>query len=105
MQHFSLHVILSFLVKSNVFLNPVFHLCYILLKIKFRNRSTADPFKNCNISVDGTDVPIFEPAPFVSRWYSFKLNGPGLRYEVALDITRKKIHGLTGLFFQVHLLI
>ena len=41
---------------------------------------------DCYISVDGTDVPIQEPSPFSSRWYSYKLNGPGLRYEVGISL-------------------
>lgn len=36
--------------------------------------------------MDGTDVRIFEPSPFDSRWYSHKFRGPGLRYEVGVAI-------------------
>lgn len=37
------------------------------------------------MSVDGTDCPIQEPQPFSSKWFSHKLNGPGVRYEVAVS--------------------
>ncbi len=32
------------------------------------------------------DFEIFEPSPFSKKWYSFKDNDPGLRYEIALCI-------------------
>ena len=37
-------------------------------------------------SLDGTDFRIKEPRPFSTKWWSFKFNGPGLRYEIALEI-------------------
>ena len=40
----------------------------------------------CLITLDGTDVSINEPSPFNNKWYSHKLNGPGLRYEVGICI-------------------
>lgn len=36
--------------------------------------------------MDGTDCRIFEPTPFSPCWYSHKFKGPGLRYEVGLNI-------------------
>ena len=40
-------------------------------------------------TVDGTDCVICEPHPFSRAWYSFKHNGPGVRYEIAVStITR-----------------
>ena len=36
--------------------------------------------------VDGTDCAINEPRPFSSKWYSHKLNGPAVRYEVAVSL-------------------
>ena len=27
-----------------------------------------------------------EPHPFSNKWWSFKFNGPGLRYEIALEV-------------------
>lgn len=38
------------------------------------------------MSIDGTDVPIQEPSPFSSRWFSYKLQGPGLRYEIGVGL-------------------
>lgn len=42
-------------------------------------------FNNVFCSVDGTDCPIQEPRPFDTKWYSHKLNGPGVRYEIGLS--------------------
>jgi hypothetical protein len=36
--------------------------------------------------VDGTDFRIMEPSPFDPKWLSEKFNGPGVKYEVALNI-------------------
>ena len=38
------------------------------------------------VSIDGTDCPIEDPGGV--EFYSDKLNGAGLRYEVAIDIER-----------------
>ena len=38
------------------------------------------------MSVDGTDCAINESRPFLSKWYSHKLNGPAVRYEVAVSL-------------------
>lgn len=38
------------------------------------------------MSLDATDCRISEPSPFDRMWYSHKLNGPGLKYEIALNI-------------------
>lgn len=46
--------------------------------------------------MDGTDFAIEEPRVngFDPRWYSHKLNGPGVRYEIALSIEGNHIvHG------------
>ena len=40
----------------------------------------------CRVTVDGTDFRIQEPTEFLSRWFSHKFKGPGLRYEVAVSI-------------------
>lgn len=42
--------------------------------------------QKCFCSIDGVDFKIFEPTPFNRRWYSHKFRGPGLRYEIALNI-------------------
>lgn len=46
--------------------------------------------------MDGTDCPIQEPSPFSRDWWSFKLNGPGLRYEIGLCIRTGKIVWVFG---------
>lgn len=50
------------------------------------NRYDGDNGSQCLVSVDGTDFAIREPKPFSPKWFSHKLNGPGLRYEVAICI-------------------
>jgi len=45
----------------------------------------------CFMSIDGTDFMIQEPTPRDKKWYSFKHNGPGLRYEIGLCIQTGKI--------------
>ena len=37
-------------------------------------------------SLDDLDCMIEEPQPFDKKWQSFKSNGPGLRYEIGLNI-------------------
>ena len=53
---------------------------------------------NCFISVDGTDCPVFEPYPFSKKMYSHKLNGPGVKYEVAVCLKTGKIVWINGPF-------
>lgn len=38
------------------------------------------------VTLDGTDCPISEPTVFDPKWYSHKLNGPGVRYEIGISI-------------------
>lgn len=42
--------------------------------------------QTCFCSLDGVDCRIKEPQPFSTRWYSHKFKGPGLRYEIGLNI-------------------
>ena len=49
-------------------------------------------------STDGTDVPICEPSPFSRSWWSHKLNGPGLRYELCVATSCSKIVWVHGPF-------
>jgi hypothetical protein len=58
----------------------------------------ADPRVNCLMSVDGTDCPVHEPWPFDSKWYSQKLNGPGVKYEVGVSIFGAGIVWINGPF-------
>lgn len=39
---------------------------------------------NVYCSVDGTDFPINESHPFSPKWFSYKFNGPGVRYEIGV---------------------
>lgn len=55
---------------------------------RFINRSSR---QNAFISLDGVDFRICEPTPFDRKWYSFKHNGPGLRYEIGLNIATGQI--------------
>ena len=52
----------------------------------------------CKLSVDGTDCPINEPQPFNTCWFTKKFNGPGLRYEIALNIRTGEICWINGPF-------
>ena len=52
----------------------------------------------CLVTVDGTDFRINEPKPFWPGWKSFKFNGPGVRYEVALCICTGDIVWINGPF-------
>lgn len=51
---------------------------------------------NVYMSVDGTDCPIREPEPFSTQWYSHKMNGAGLRYEVAVSVNGGDIVWVAG---------
>lgn len=66
-----------------------FYICLILI--------CTDNFQ-IRVSVDGLDFQIYEPSPFNSCWYSFKHNGPGLRYEISLSIRTGKITSVDGPF-------
>ena len=48
------------------------------------------------MTVDGTDFRIFEQKPFSKKWYSFKINGPGLRYELGVCIQSGDIVWING---------
>ena len=37
-------------------------------------------------SLDGADFLIPEPWPFNTKWWSFKSNGPAVRYEIGLEV-------------------
>lgn len=53
---------------------------------------------NCFISVDGTDCPVFEPWPFSKQMYSHKMNGPGIKYELAVCLKTAMIVWVNGPF-------
>lgn len=71
---------------------------YRFSQVSLHNRFTSNHFRNCHMSVDATDVPICEPSPFSPRWYSYKLNHAGLRYEVAVSIFNGQIVWVNGPF-------
>ena len=50
------------------------------------------------ISLDGTDCPILEPWPYDAGYFSQKLNGPGLKYEVGVAINSNNIVWINGPF-------
>lgn len=47
-------------------------------------------------SLDGLDLKIQEPTPFSTKWFSHKFRGPGLRYEIALNIRKGEIVWVHG---------
>lgn len=52
----------------------------------------------CLVSLDGTDLPIKEPQPFDPKWFSHKINGAALRYEMGVAIQTGWIVWLHGPF-------
>jgi hypothetical protein len=62
------------------------HCLLDMSQMEWENRYRGDNGSHCLVSVDGTDFGIYEPSPFSPKWYSHKLNGPGLRYEIAICI-------------------
>jgi DDE superfamily endonuclease len=57
------------------------------LQIRWENRfQGAATGQTCFTSLDGVDFKILEPQPFNPKFYSHKFKGPGLRYEIGLNI-------------------
>ena len=54
--------------------------------IRLENRFEGNPNRRCFMTVDGTDCQVYEPRPFNKDMYSHKMNGPGVKYEVAVCI-------------------
>jgi hypothetical protein len=67
-------------------------------KVNVKNRFQGGNGSTCLLTVDGTDFRIQEPSPFWRGWYSHKFRGPGLRYEVALNIQNGWICWVKGPF-------
>jgi hypothetical protein len=67
----------------------------ILLDNRFTDSNQT---QTCFMSVDGTDCPVMEPWPFDKKWYSEKLNGPGVKYEVGVCIKTGEIVWFKGPF-------
>jgi hypothetical protein len=59
---------------------------------------TNPPTLNCYISVDCFDCPINEPWPFRPLWYSQKINGPAVKYEVGVCIKTGHVVWFNGPF-------
>ena len=73
--------------------------------IRLENRFADGPIpnpnliiRNCYLTVDCTDCPVFEPLPFHPEMYSHKFNGPGIKYEVAICIRTGHIVWINGPF-------
>lgn len=67
-------------------------------KIVWENRKHGDQGNDCLVSVDGTDcrIPFQQASP--ESFYTYKHNGAGLRYEVALCILTGWIVWVMGPF-------
>jgi hypothetical protein len=48
------------------------------------------------MTIDGTNMPIWETYPFDPELYSYKLNSPGLRYEIGVCIQTGNIVWING---------
>ena len=66
--------------------------------IMWQNRFLGDIGNVCLVSVDGTDFRIYQWKPFWKGWYSHKFKGPGLRYEVGLNIRTGQVVWIHGPF-------
>jgi hypothetical protein len=72
---------------------------FLFLKIHHQNRFDDSPVGTKTfVSLDGTDFPIEEPESFDRKWYSHKFKGPGLRYEIGLNIYNANIVWAMGGF-------
>lgn len=49
-------------------------------------------------SIDGTDMKIFNPTPFDTKWFPQKWKGQELRYEIAISIQENRIVCADGPF-------
>ena len=88
---------------NSIFANACFlHLLHLsirhllLMQILLENRYDNDSMNDCLLSVDGTDCPIQQFKPWSKIWYSKKINGPGLRYEVGVCILSGSICWIHG---------
>mmetsp|Transcript_2828 Transcript_2828/g.5292 ORF Transcript_2828/g.5292 Transcript_2828/m.5292 type:complete len:195 (-) Transcript_2828:64-648(-) len=71
---------------------------YCALQIKLSNRFIDENGSTCLLTIDGTDFRIPEPTPFWTGWFSHKFRGPGLRYEVGINIQNGWICWIKGPF-------
>ena len=66
------------------------------MQIHWENRFIDDNDSICKITLDGTDCRIEEPIRFDRKWYSHKFHGPGVRYEIGLNIQNGWIVWVNG---------
>jgi hypothetical protein len=73
-----------------------------LLQVVFENRFRNDRRRTCKITVDCTDCAISEPWPWESgfnrQFFSHKINGAALKYEVGVCIQTGDIVWVNGPF-------
>ena len=81
-------------------INNVSLVCFIVnifsqfnfIKISFNDRFKGRVIGKSNyVTLDGTDFSIYDPKPFHKKWFSFKLNRAGIRYEVGLCLAKGHI--------------
>lgn len=75
------------------------HVCIIIYssQILWENRFHGSAVgQTCFCSLDGVDFRIKEPKPFNRLWYSHKFKGPGLMYEIGLNIRTGNIVWANG---------
>ena len=65
-------------------------------QIRWENRFRGDKGDVCLVSADGVDFNIPEPINFSKEWWTFKRNGPGLRYLILVCIATGDIVGYAG---------
>ena len=67
-------------------------------QIQWENRFINNTGDSCLASIDGADMPIQEPIPFDRKWWSYKLNRAGLRYEIGTRVKTGWIAWTNGPF-------
>jgi hypothetical protein len=80
-------ILCAFVLKFLTCASP--HISFLpasLTQVKWSNRNRGRKNRTCRVTVDGTDFAIREPRPFSKKWYSHKLHGPAIRYEIAVCI-------------------
>lgn len=68
------------------------------MKINWKRRLERHDGERALVTVDGVDFGIYEPTPFDRRWYSHKMNGPGIRYEITIAIKTGVVVSYNGPF-------
>lgn len=68
----------------------------LYLQVYFNNRFSKRCSNSCYMSIDVTDIPIHEPRPFSTEWFSYKINHAALRYEIGLSVSDAEILWANG---------